>query len=822
MRRRWASRSIIVGAAWGLLIAFSGGLAVAADASWSWSDAACVTRGDAPVCAAAVTAQADGLLVETRVEVNQDSPFWGVTSSAYKEVRFERLLTFAEPTEIRLAVVLTAQLSVETEGGASELLASIVLVDTSTQSPVADLRLDSSTTAGRLSPHWAELGVLPVAETFERIAVVPAGTYVVRGLLSSRAEIARGWWNKATSCDASLAVHVSFPPETAPLPEPVSEPVESVPSAPEIGTSADAVDWLTVPLGDASTPYAHLEPGTTGGTLYYASITSPGGWNAVTSNSNSISQYTDLMYPGLVDVDPTTGAIVPELATGWDVSEDRLTLTFHLRRGLDWSDGVPFTTDDVLFTYNDLIFNEDVDTDARDILILPDGTYPTLTKVDDHTLQVTLSMPFRPILSSLGLSILPKHALASQVHKLSPDVEPGTFNGAWTVETDPATLPVLGPFRVAEYVMDQRVVLERNPHYYHMDPNGIRLPYVDSVIVHIVENQDVSMLKFVNGELDVYATRAEDIPTLNEVAAEKAMTVVVNPDLPVYGTSWIGINQDIGLAEGTHEQLRALFRDIRFRKAVAHSIDKETIIANVYNDLAVPQWSPVSVLSPFYAGRDVYGGPITERDAVIYEYAPETAAALLDEIGIVDQDGDGWRDFANGAKIEFELNTNPNTIREGIGLIVTDDLRALGLDVTFQPIDFNTLVTRLNSSTGQMILLGLSGGSEPNSGANVYSSSGGLHFWRYSAQTDPTEVELRIDELLAAGVSTYDDDEAFAVYKEYQTLLTESDLGLIYTVNPAFTYAYYNRIGNGQIANPIATPSGGSPRAVELVFFKSE
>ena len=243
----------------------------------------------------------------------------------------------------------------------------------------------------------------------------------------------------------------------------------------------------------------------------------------------------------------------------------------------------------------------------------------------------------------------------------------------------------------------------------------------------------------------------------------------------------------------------------------------------MYTYLAVPQWSPVSYLSPFYAGRTHYGGPVTEENAVVYEFDLTKSEALLDRIGIVDADGDGWRDFADGSPLEIEFNTNPNTTREAICLIVTENLRQIGLNVTFQPIDFNTLVTRLTTSMVEMVLLGLGGGTEPNSGANVYRSTGGLHFWHCSAGAeDLYDVEVRIDELLAAGVATYDNDEAFEIYKEYQTLFTESDLGLVFTVNPTFAYAYYNEVGNGNVANPIATPSGGNGLTMELVYIKQE
>ncbi len=119
-----------------------------------------------------------------------------------------------------------------------------------------------------------------------------------------------------------------------------------------------------------------------------------------------------------------------------------------------------------------------------------------------------------------------------------------------------------------------------------------------------------------------------------------------------------------------------------------------------------------------------------------------------------------------------------------------------------------------------MIVLGLTGGNEPNSGANVYSSGGGLHFWHYSAADEPNELEKKIDGLLDAAVGTLDNDEAFEIYKEYQITLANDDLGLVYTVNPAFTYAFSNKVGNANISSPVATPSGNNGLTMDLCFFK--
>ena len=118
-----------------------------------------------------------------------------------------------------------------------------------------------------------------------------------------------------------------------------------------------------------------------------------------------------------------------------------------------------------------------------------------------------------------------------------------------------------------------------------------------------------------------------------------------------------------------------------------------------------------------------------------------------------------------------------------------------------------------------MILLGLTGGPEPNNGANVYRSSGGLHFWHYSGKTDPTEVEKQVDQLLKEGVSTLDNNKAFAIYKKYQLLLASQDLGLVYLVNGSFTYAYYDKVGNAGVSSPVSTPSANGG-ITDICYFK--
>ena len=573
-----------------------------------------------------------------------------------------------------------------------------------------------------------------------------------------------------------------------------------------------------LPLGVAGTAWANLESGARGGTFTLHALGNPKRWNPTTAVETSTSLITNMIYHGLVDLHPVTGTLEPALAESWEISEDELTLTFRLRQGLRWSDGEPFTADDVLFTFNDVILNEDVTTGDRDLLRLPDDTFPVIEKVDDFTIRVTTSVVFRPLLSAMGRKILPEHKLAPFVHKLNPEVEPGTFNGALALDTEVSEIVGMGPYVVDSFVPDQHVVLKRNPHYYVYDANGTQLPYYDERVVLIVSSHDVALLKFMNGELDAFAPDTSDIAYLAEEAEARGFTVKVDPDVATYGTSWIAFNQDVGLADGTEDNKRKLYRDRTFREAFAHLIDKDAIIDTVYNGLALPQWSPLSFGSPFYAGRDSYGGPITEAAAVTFDYDLDLAGRMFEGIGLVDRDGDGWRDFEDGSPLQITLaSVSGMTEAAGVATIIADRARRAALDFEFVPGEATPVLTSMFSGSFDALLLSFTGGNEPNSLGSVYSNCGRLHFWRRSACDEPTSVDVFLDTLFDAGASTFDNDVAFEHYRALQRRAAE-DTSVIYTVYSSFRYAYYDHVGNADAASPNGHATGHSGNAADFIF----
>lgn len=755
------------------------------------------------------------------------------------------------------------------------------------------------------------------------------------------------------------------------------------------------------------------EPGIPGGKFVYGTLSGPKTLNPVLAQETSTTDITGQMHGALIEINPVTAEEEPGLFKSWEISEDKKEITFHLRQGIKWSDGrCCFTADDVVFTFNDVLFNMDVNTDDRDGFKIK-GEFIKVEKVDEYTVKVITPEPFRPIIRSMSIYVLPKHILESKIAKLHPGargflqgikdllddyknelvgkhvkaidelmpkleeaikksdkaqlqdasaklkaplealsalvpedraelrdalnkllegvtklaesteaekfdearnalsafkdlfvknraaleqlveeplkavnaliaqtegainaksvaeikelapklkselealkgklfedqedlgelfdkaiknvdrlvenaeagrfegVSPEAFNRTWALGTPPEEFAGLGPFKFKSYAVDQQVVLERNPYYWKVDANGVQLPYLDEWVALVVGNLDTAFLKFQTGETDVYGPRPEDWPILMEgvteqncqktqrtiICVQEAKQWELLRDGPTFGTAFIAFNQDV-----EDPALREAFRDLRFRKAIAYAVDKRSIIDNIFNGLAIEQWSPVSIPSPFYDDEETF-----EK----YPFDLEKSKKLLDEMGLKDKNGDGVRELPDGREFVFTLVTNRgNTLREKIGNLFVEDFKKIGIKVNFKPVDFNALVGDLLSGKYEAVIIGLTGGVEPHFGSNVWKTDGGLHFWRWSAKTDPPEWEKEVDDLFEKGATTFDPAEVKRIYTRFQRLVSEN-LPLIYTVNSQYLFASKAGIGNNDNFNP----NGSALAFSDTLWWKDE
>ena len=516
--------------------------------------------------------------------------------------------------------------------------------------------------------------------------------------------------------------------------------------------------------------------GTEGGTLYFILNGDPKTLNPALAQETTSTAVIGDLFSGLTRLNLKTMEVKPDLALRWEVSEDGRVWTFYLRRDVRWSDGTPFTADDVVFTFNEIYYNDSIPTPTRDILTVK-GKKIKVEKIDRYTVRFTLPEPFAPFLNALSAEILPKH-------KLEKFVREGTFNTAWNVNTDPSEIVGTGPWIIKEYVKGQRVVYLRNPYYYRKDEEGRRLPYLKRKVGVIVSDPDTALLKFSNGEVDYLGLRPQD---LQHIAKLEGKEVEVYDLGPTPSTTFLVFNQNPN-AKIPPYKLR-WFQNRIFRIAISHAVDREGICYLVYNGLAEPLYTPITPANRPYYVEGYYPK---------FEYNLEKARKLLESIGFRDRDGDGILEDPEGHDLKFTLITNAgNKERETIGNILKEDLKKIGVEVHFQPIDFNNLVSRLTAPPyeWEAVIIGLTGSLDPHFGRNVWHSSGLLHMWHPRQESPSTPWEAEVDRLIDRGAVELDFKKRVELYRKAFRIITEQQ-PMIFIATPKSMLAVYRKFGN--------------------------
>ncbi len=509
-----------------------------------------------------------------------------------------------------------------------------------------------------------------------------------------------------------------------------------------------------------------------GGTLVLSTASDPKTFNPIVAKETSTTAVTGFIFDGLTMTDAVTLEVKPALAESWTVSPDGRTWRFILRDGLQWSDGEPVTADDVAFTFNRLIFNDQIPTSSRDVFLV-DGKPIEVTAENSRTVVFRLPERFAPFVRLLGQEILPRHILEQKV-------DAGIFSSSWGVNENPSRIVGTGPFLLKQYRPGELIVLERNPRYWKRGPAGERLPRLDRIVLVIIADPNMAVLKFRAGELDAVHVRGQDYPILKPFEKRGNFTIYeIGPSL---GCEFLVFNQSSKAKIDPWK--RQWFSLTEFRQAVSCCLDRDAMIRNVLAGFGSPQEGPMNASCGFFFN------PQTER----YGYDPARARQLLARGGF--SYGDGVLRDRDGRQVEFTILTNSNNAdRIQIASIIQDDLKRAGMKVNLLPVEFNTLVTRLTvSNDWEAILIGLTGGIEPHNGRNVWDSRGHLHMWNL-APDEVTPWEREIDRLFAEGARELDEVRRKRIYDRWQEIASR-ELPLIYTVNATVMQAVRNRFEN--------------------------
>jgi peptide/nickel transport system substrate-binding protein len=489
------------------------------------------------------------------------------------------------------------------------------------------------------------------------------------------------------------------------------------------------------------------------------------------------------------------GEIQPALAESWTISPDTKSITFTLKPNLKWSDGAPLNVDDVAFTFNEVYFNEEIPTDTRDILKIGKARkLPTVKKIDNNRIEFTTPEPFAPFLRSLGISILPAHKLRPTINQKDSKGKP-LFLSTWGINTKPADLVSNGAFMLDSYTPGERLVFKKNPYYWRKDAQGKSQPYIEKIVWQIVESTDTSLVQFRSGGLDSYSV-SPDFFSLLKKEETKGGYKIYNGGAST-GTTFMSFNLNQGEREGKPlvDPIKSRwFNNVKFRQAIGYGINRQRMINNIYRGLGTAQDSPISVPSPYYLSR--------AQGLTGYDYNPQKAKAIFTAAGFKYNDQNKLIDD-RGNLVRFTLLTNSgNKIREALGTQIKQDLALIGIDVDFTPIAFSLLIDKIdNSLQWDSLLIGFTGGIEPNDGANFWSVDGGSHLFNLKPQVGKPPItdrkiadwEKKIDDLYIQAAQELNEAKRRQIYIETQKI-TQENLPCIYLVNALSFSAIKNRV----------------------------
>ena len=511
----------------------------------------------------------------------------------------------------------------------------------------------------------------------------------------------------------------------------------------------------------------------------------PKTFNPFTSTDATSSSMAEMMYDGLFTSNPMNGDVIPKLAKSVKIKGNNYII--ELRKGLKWSDGKPITADDVMFTWNDIIFAGLGNTSTRDSMII-DGELPKLTKIDNYTVMFTVKKQFAPFLRMLSTPIAPKHYFTKDKNWKK------NFDRFLSSNTNPSTIVSSGAFRLKEYVPAQRVIFEKNPNYYEINKNGKKLPYLDKIVYLIVGDLNNEILKFEAGELDEISLKGGNVARYK--ARENSSDYIIYNLGADTGTMFVTINLNNRsyIEKGVKKYYvnpvkQRWFGDINFRRAVDYAIDRKSMVQNIANGMATPLFTAETQNSVFI-NKNLKGHDKNLKLAKYY----------LQRSGFYKRNGKLYD--KTGHLVEFDLYTNAgNTEREALGVMLKQDLAELGMQVNFKPIEFNSLVNKItNSYDWDMVILGLTGTPvEPHNGKNVWYSGGPLHLFNQrpvnKPVTDRLDWEKQIDEIFDKGALVLDFKSRKKYYDKYQEIIYNQK-PIIYLYSPIRIYAIRNKFKN--------------------------
>jgi peptide/nickel transport system substrate-binding protein len=512
--------------------------------------------------------------------------------------------------------------------------------------------------------------------------------------------------------------------------------------------------------------------GRPGGRLVSGERAGPGTLNPIFTPDAASKNIIQRMMADLIHINRLTLKTEPALAKSYKVSPNGLRYELELRQGLQFSDGHPFDADDVMFTFQ-VYLDEKLNSPQRPLWVF-DGRPVVVKKLGPY--RVLFEMPQ---VNAVGerifdsVPILPRHLLEQPYRE-------GKLKEVWSLRTPPAQIAGLGPFRLKEFVPGQRLVLERNPHYWKKDAAGNRLPYLAELAYSFTGTEDMQVMRFQSGESDVISRiSAKDSAVLQRDAARRGFAIHDAGAGFEYSYLFFNLNEAA--------RPKGAWRKEGFRKAVSAAIDRNAIVKLVYRGYAAPLGTPAPAGNkPWISAK--LPPPVTSVNA---------AREFLKAEGFR-WDRDGFLEDAEGQKAAFTLltsSTNPERLQ--MATLIQADLKPLGIRVDIVTLEGRSLQDRVleKRDFDAAIMAMAMPDADPNVDINLWLSTGATHVWNPKQTKPATPWEAEIDGLMKKQLATRKYEERKRLFDRVQELAMQH-LPLIPLVSPNVLVGAKRNLGN--------------------------
>ncbi len=499
--------------------------------------------------------------------------------------------------------------------------------------------------------------------------------------------------------------------------------------------------------------------GKPGGTLRYPLSGEPATFNLLAAQDTRSIVVGLLFTATLLELDPIDQTIQPGVAESWQISEDGLTVTLKLRSGLLFGDGTALSAQDVLFTFQQ-IMREESQTHFKTNFHFP-GQSLSFESPDAQTVRILLARPDASMEFFLSqIPVLPRHLLSGSSRPIEEE---------WNLETPADQITGLGPFLIESHQPGLMTVLRRNPHYWKVDSEGLRLPYLDRIELHYITDINNQVLRLQAGELDL----------IDQVLTPESFQLLSRDQSSITATDagpsnklsllWFNLNPEGSSEDGQpllSEEKRRWFSDPDFRRAISLAINRQEISRIVFLGYATPASGVVTALNRTWRAPQI--APL--------RHDRQAARRLLQEAGFSwGGGGDGQLLGPQGKAVRFELLTTTETSLNRMAALIQQDLKAIGIDISLRQEELRSVISRvINARRYDAALSSFTLPWEPSDLGSFFYSSGQAHLWNPMQLQPATAWEQRIDDLMSDQRVTLDHEKRRNLFHGVQQVMADN------------------------------------------------